>query len=64
MNFTSLLKHGTIEFRQYEGTTDSEAMINWTQFVIKFIRFGMDTTFETAKGVGETLEVLHEMITQ
>ncbi|KAK3349183.1 putative amidoligase enzyme-domain-containing protein [Lasiosphaeria hispida] len=37
VNFTSLEKHGTIEFRQHEGTIDAEIIITWARFVLKFV---------------------------
>jgi hypothetical protein len=42
VNFTSLNKHQTIEFRQREAGADPEQIIKWVRSLIKFIRFAVD----------------------
>lgn len=37
VNIASFNRHGTIEFRQHEGTVDFERIINWVQFCIYFV---------------------------
>ncbi|KAH7121363.1 putative amidoligase [Dactylonectria macrodidyma] len=58
VNFTSLQKHNTIEFRQHEGTTDPQRMIQWTKFLLKFVKFAMDSPFETIMAPGESMDHL------
>lgn len=37
LNFNSYIQHGTIEFRQLEGTLDSEKVAAWIEFCTSFI---------------------------
>ena len=37
LNFESLLRHGTIEFRQHQGTVDGAKITNWVKLVGRFI---------------------------
>lgn len=42
VNFTSLTKCGTIEFRQMGSITDHAKIIHWIQFIIKFCATALD----------------------
>lgn len=37
LNLAAFLKHGTVEFRQLEGTTDFKKISTWVQFCVAFI---------------------------
>jgi hypothetical protein len=39
LNPTSYKKHGTIEFRQHQGTTDFKKITNWVNFITKFVNW-------------------------
>ncbi|KAG8427861.1 hypothetical protein J3459_006270 [Metarhizium acridum] len=58
VNFTSLLKHGTIEFRQHQGTTKTDRMIRWTEFVLKFIEYAIVSPAENVTMPGQKSEDL------
>lgn len=40
-------RHGTIEFRQHQGTTDFEKISNWVKFVGKLVGWSKNNTFES-----------------
>jgi hypothetical protein len=42
VNFLSLSKHGTIEFRQHEGTMDPRRVCAWADFVLALVRKAID----------------------
>ncbi|KPM37075.1 hypothetical protein AK830_g9480 [Neonectria ditissima] len=62
VNFTSLLKHRTIEFRQHEGTTNPETMIQWSRFILKFVNFAIDASFDMITAPGGSFEDLQQLI--
>lgn len=37
LNLESLVRHGTVEFRQHSGTVDADKMLNWVELVTAFI---------------------------
>ena len=37
LNLSAYLVHGTIEFRQHEGTVDSTTIVNWIRFCVNFV---------------------------
>jgi len=37
VNIASFNRHGTIEFRQHEGTVDPDRILNWVQFCTHFV---------------------------
>lgn len=37
VNISSFNRHGTIEFRQHEGTMDPDRILNWVQFCTNFV---------------------------
>jgi hypothetical protein len=37
VNIASFNRHGTIEFRQHEGTMDPDRILNWVQFCTHFV---------------------------
>lgn len=43
INYTSLIKYGTIEFRQIHSTTDLEVIKNWIKVAEKFVDLVADT---------------------
>jgi hypothetical protein len=56
-NFTSLRRHGTIEFRQHKGSVDEEEIMKWVEFCTSLFKFAHDSTDAV---VGETVRV-HSM---
>jgi Putative amidoligase enzyme len=43
VNFSSIMKCGTVEFRQHIATTDCTAIIRWVRFVLLFVRRALET---------------------
>jgi hypothetical protein len=37
LNLESLLRHGTVEFRQHSGTVEAAKMLNWVELVTAFV---------------------------
>ncbi|CCT73773.1 uncharacterized protein FFB20_01826 [Fusarium fujikuroi] len=62
VNFTSLQKHDTIEFRQHEGTVDGKQMIKWIKFITKFVNFAISAPMTTITSPGESFEHLRQLI--
>jgi hypothetical protein len=62
INFTSLMKHDTIEFRQHEGTTNPQKMIIWIRFILKAVNFARVAPYAVIMALGETIEDMHELI--
>ncbi|CVL04773.1 uncharacterized protein FMAN_12856 [Fusarium mangiferae] len=62
VNFTSLQKHDTIEFRQHEGTVDGKQMIKWIKFITKFVNFAISAPMNTITSPGESFEHLRQLI--
>lgn len=62
VNFTSLYKHSTIEFRQHEGTVAAPSAIAWTNFIISFANFALTSTEATIMAGGNTLEDLKAIV--
>ena len=44
INIRSYLRHGTVEFRQHNGTLNSEKAINWILFCLNFIEVTINLT--------------------
>ena len=38
----SINRHGTIEFRQHQGTTDFEKISNWVRFCAKLVQWSKE----------------------
>jgi len=51
LNFESLLRHGTIEFRQHQGTVDGAKITNWVKLVGGFVECAI--TAKTIRKTGE-----------
>lgn len=49
VNFCSNDIHGTVEFRQHEGTDDLQAIYAWAEFVLAFVRNALGRSDETMK---------------
>jgi hypothetical protein len=62
INFTSLMKHDTIEFRQHEGTTNPLKMIIWIRFILKAVNFATVAPYAVIMALGETIEDMYELI--
>ncbi|KZT53454.1 hypothetical protein CALCODRAFT_557534 [Calocera cornea HHB12733] len=43
VNFTAIGKHGTVEFRQHEGTLDLQQIFTWAETVLALVRLAMGT---------------------
>ncbi|KAJ2975408.1 hypothetical protein NQ176_g5539 [Zarea fungicola] len=54
VNFTSLLKHKTIEFRQHEGTSDSRQIVRWVRTLVKMVEFARTAEYNLLLAEGET----------
>jgi len=57
LNLQSLLRHGTVEFRQHSGTVDGDKMTNWIALVVGFVECAVTakTIRKTGKGKFENL---------
>ncbi|KAL6304656.1 putative amidoligase [Sparassis latifolia] len=47
VNFVSVSKYGTIEFRQHEGTIDPAVVCAWADFLLALIRYAMELSAKT-----------------
>lgn len=52
----SLLKHGTIEFRQHKGTTSLDAMVSWIEFVHKLVEYAIASNVDQLMGRGDDVQ--------
>ena len=48
VNPMSIRRHGTIEFRQHQGTTDFEKISNWVRFVAKLVEWSAKNVLNSA----------------
>ena len=57
LNLESLVRHGTVEFRQHSGTVDGEKMANWVMLVGGFVECAVSakTIRKTGEGKFENL---------
>ncbi|EMD39540.1 hypothetical protein CERSUDRAFT_121791 [Gelatoporia subvermispora B] len=62
VNFCSNNVHGTIEFRQHEGTDDLQAIYAWAELVLAFVRSALGKSEETMKRWGRHPEALQDFI--
>lgn len=53
LNLESLLRHGTVEFRQHSGTVDAEKMVMWIELVTAFIDCAVTAKAIRANGDGK-----------
>ena len=63
VNFTSLARHRTVEFRQHEGTVSADSAIAWAEFIRRFVNFALSTTDVIVVAEGETLDHLRALVT-
>lgn len=64
VNFTSLAKYGTIEFRQHEGTVDAKETLSWVDFLVQFVTCAVvlkDADIQAKEGMKADLEALFAM---
>ncbi|KAK3939304.1 hypothetical protein QBC46DRAFT_409313 [Diplogelasinospora grovesii] len=62
VNFTSLNKHDTIEFRQHKGIDDPQEVLEWVLFVLKLVTFATEAPIHVVAARGNTFEDLVSMI--
>jgi hypothetical protein len=57
LNLESLMRHGTLEFRQHSGTVDGDKMANWVMLVGGFVECAVNakTIRKTGEGKFENL---------
>jgi hypothetical protein len=53
LNLESMLRHGTVEFRQHGGTVNGEKMVNWIKLVIGFVVAGAEAKTIRTTGAGK-----------
>lgn len=46
LNLLSLGLHGTLEWRQHDGTTDASIACGWADFVLHFVRSALSLSFD------------------
>ena len=39
VNISSYFRHKTVEFRQHEGSTDIDTVVNWIRFCVNFVNY-------------------------
>lgn len=54
LNFASFVRHGTVEFRQFHGTLNSEEILNWVGFCLTLVQGVFD--FVTLPGNKQKLQ--------
>ena len=57
VNFTSLFKCGTVEFRQMGASTDVEKIEQWIKFIVRFCAIAIDPEAPTAEELNERDEL-------
>jgi hypothetical protein len=62
VNFTSLVKHATVEFRQHEGTISAESAINWAEFVVRFVEYAMNASDDSVITGGNMIHDLARLV--
>jgi Putative amidoligase enzyme len=62
VNFTSLAKHSTVEFRQHEGTVSATSAISWVEFIIRFVEYAINASDDAVKTGGETIDDLARLV--
>ncbi|KAH9981952.1 hypothetical protein BJV74DRAFT_887197 [Russula compacta] len=62
VNFTSLTKHPTVEFRQHEGTVSATSGISWAEFIIRFVEYAINASDDAVKTGGETIDDLARLV--
>lgn len=56
VNLKALLRHGTIEFRQHQGTTNAEKIVNWVVLLLGFVEKASTCRLnKEVRGVGISL---------
>lgn len=61
VNFTSLIKHDTIEFRQHEGTISGSSALRWAEFIVRFT-FALTASDTEVMSDGDTLKDLNSLV--
>jgi len=62
VNFTSLMKYGTIEFRQHAGTVDSATTIRWAKTVLNIVWYAVKANDGEIEDLEATKEGLEKII--
>jgi hypothetical protein len=66
VNFTSLAKCATIEFRQHHGTSKPKAVVMWIDLLLKYCSYVLDLSnpepSEVLRGGRDLLEYLFKVI--
>ncbi|KAG6919746.1 hypothetical protein DXG01_001580 [Tephrocybe rancida] len=62
VNFTSLAKHSTVEFRQPEGTVSAKSAIGWAKFIIRFVEYAINASDDTIMTGGNTIDDLAHLV--
>jgi hypothetical protein len=58
LNLESMLRHGTVEFRQHGGTVNGEKMVNWVKLVIGFVVAAAEAKTIRMTGAGKFANLL------
>lgn len=64
VNFMAIPKHGTLEFRQHEGSIDPKAICAWADFSLSLVRYARDASDTAVKGLLENRRLLQELVGQ
>lgn len=61
LNLKAYLKHGTVEFRQLEGTTSWTKVVNWIEFCVCFVEASRFSAGVVVAYLNETSEAFKEI---
>jgi hypothetical protein len=62
VNFTSLAKYETIEFRQHAGTVEAERTMHWAKFVLNLVWYSIHATEQAIQDLEENKLVFETTI--
>lgn len=62
VNFMSFAQHGTIEFRQHEGTTDPRVIVAWVEFVLALVRASLALSEKAVKKLDDDEDSLKALV--
>ncbi|KAG6829625.1 hypothetical protein H0H87_010649 [Tephrocybe sp. NHM501043] len=62
VNFTAIKLHGTVEFRQCQGTLDTKIITPWVEFVIRLVKFATTSSDQDVQSLDRSVQALSDEI--
>lgn len=62
VNFRSCEQHGTVEFRQHEGTMDPNVVITWVEFVLALVQTTLCKSEAGVRQLQPTVQALMTLV--